>query len=85
MTGSPPITAHLSGVLLVVEDLLVAAAGAVLHVGQRPDPGLHLQPIRGEYCGHVTCCPPITAHLKLQLLVVDPNVAAASLVPEVLS
>ena len=42
MTGSPPITAHLSGIFLVVEYLLVAATGAMLHVGQRPDPRAHL-------------------------------------------
>ena len=59
---------HMSGPrLAAVHVLLLEAALAaalppplpheVLHPGARPGP------IRGEYCGHVTSCPPITAHL----------------------
>ena len=35
-------------------------------------------PIRGEYCGHVTCSPPITAHLGLAVTGAASNQSAGT-------
>ena len=67
MTTCPPITAHLAvTVHAVVELQPVPARGQpVPHVGRLGlGPGRRAsEPIREEYCSHVTNCPPITAHL----------------------